>query len=141
MIKHVRQQYGECFIASIAMVENLDYAVLRADRPPVKNGGITINRLIKWLDKHGLGHYAASLENVTWNPGSPGIGGDDAPNLDGRGVIIVRYDGFVGHAMAYENGLIFDPGQYAPGHGETWDMYRARCAGVAVQVCAIIPKS
>lgn len=152
-MKHVKQAYGECVLATFAMLAGvtIEHAREKAGEAAVKLGipwnGDWWNVFGNYLryDTKAFGRETANLLGLdgakfTFTTrevpsGEDMRGGLEVPDLTGRGQLSVSF-GYASHSMAYENGLVHDPNASNPS-GETWTEYLARMHPIGFVVSRI----
>ena len=135
-MKKVQQKYNSCVLATLAMLANVSYEEAEEQaRVAIIEAGLTLNG--DWWSTFGYTkeNVSGTIAKITAfqlgmtrfvpvarvrDAQSTG----DSPDLCGKGQISIELD-IGGHSMAYEDGLVYDPG-YNSDQGETWDAYLRR---------------
>ena len=108
-MRHIKQKPNQCWLASICMVENLDYKHWSRYYPTKRGNIYTVEWQHKLLSSLAVWYDTEKFRGKYGNTPS-----DDSPiDLSGKGIIIVG-DRFGNHAIAFENGLIYNPNQDKP---------------------------
>ena len=129
-----RQATDECFITAIAMVIGKPVAEVRAEFETMAGGlsyaNIRGKRPAMWwiiagrlLTAYGLSGEAGSTLRVaafSTPPAGPRRVNLTASMLNGKGMLCVNYTKKYAHAVAFEDGMIFDPVKETPLPFKAW---------------------
>jgi len=118
-MKHIKQKPNQCWLAAVCMVESLNYKHWSRYYPTQQNKYKTIaisnwqhqliSSLAVWYDTKRFINRQSILPSD-----------DNCPiDLSGKGIIIVG-DMYGNHAIAFEDGLIYNPNADKPC---TWDEF------------------
>jgi len=113
-MKHIKQKTNQCWLAAICMVEGLNYDKWSRYYPTTEK-----NILISEWQHKLISSLAVWYNTESFKGKYDVMPMDDSPDLSGRGVIIVG-DMHGNHAVAFENGLIYNPNQTKP---YTWEEF------------------
>ena len=132
-----RQGYQECWITSLAMVTGQTLDTVRAEFEQTANTGplrIPYRGIIetmkdRWfvtsvlmMDKYKLrASYGSKLNTISMgSPTSTGRVNLTAKQLHGKGLLCVCFGKHNAHAVAFEDGMIYDPEMTTPVSLITW---------------------
>jgi len=113
-MKHIKQKENQCWLASVCMIEDLDYEYYSRYYPTTgtKEHIDWIYQLIQslafWYNTQSIRKLSAFYFPF-----------DLYPDLTGRGIIILG-DNWGHHAVAFADGLIYNPNQDNPC---SWDEF------------------
>ena len=123
MIKHQKQDYNECQLATFAMLTDKTIEEVRILALRIVNKrtwheftACVPNQkywsLIKLIcDRLGMPYFM---------PYSTIPSSNKSPNLSGKGQITIKWTIDTAHAMAFEDGLVYDPNSDGPVTWEEW---------------------
>lgn len=81
-------------------------------------------QIVPWLNQHVPG-YVEAIEKLRAEYPRPDV--QPPPSLpfpeEGKGILGLYFSPQCSHAVSFENGLLLDPEEDAPGKPETWEEY------------------
>ena len=121
MMQLQRQGFNECQLATIAMLADRPLDEVREVACKMMGSAtwlpLSVSIQAFWLIVESLYvHYGLTKIHPRLNQATTSI----APNLLGRGQITIQFDGREAHAMAFEDGLVYDPNGDKPVTWEEW---------------------
>ena len=123
-MKHIRQGPRECQLAVIAMLSDQSLDTVR--KAACKGANVMF-----WAEALGTPYFwvgvwaafdAVGLPNLTpidWYH-AQSQSDPSSPDLTGKGQLLVLWNDDTAHAMAFENGLVYDPNADGPMTWEAW---------------------
>lgn len=120
----LKQKPYECWITSLAMLTQQSVDAVRHEFEETAGGGTPYRALLdmqaKWfltsvilMDKYKLAVGSSMIPSMG-PPKGPGRANLTKKQLWGKGILCVSYSNSHGHAVGFEDGIIYDPACNAP---------------------------
>lgn len=139
-MKYHKQSFNTCLAYSFLQIGRVKEAAVREYEKAVEAAGLSRDVVVNWLAKH-VPEAMPAIEDYYANGFSRELSMPDV-GTGALGVMFTQGWGWQGHAVSYENGVILDPGQDAPGVPETWEQFKERYAKVGaeeIRLAGVLP--